>query len=165
MSNDGATSSKPGRVAAARATGFLVLWLVLAGASPADLPAGILAAALATWASVRLLPAGQWSVHPIALTCLVFRFFRQSIGAGIDVARRALDPRLALRPGFVSYPVRLSPGTARNVFVTLTSLLPGTVPAGNEAGHLVYHCLDVDQPVASQLASEETALSEAAGHD
>ena len=165
MSNDGANCSKPRRVAAARATGFLVLWLVLAGASPADLPAGILAAALATWTSVRLLPAGQWSFHPIAVTDLVLRFLRQSIGAGIDVARRAIDPRLPLHPGFVTYPVRLPPGTARNAFVTLTSLLPGTVPAGNDGGRLVYHCLDVNQPVVSQLAAEEAALSRAIGDD
>jgi len=30
-------------------------------------------------------------------------FLRQSIVAGIDVAQRALDPRLPLRPGFVVY--------------------------------------------------------------
>ena len=65
----------------------------------------------------------------------MFRFLRQSIGAGIDVAWRALDPRLPLRPGFVVYPVSIPPGTARNVFTTLTSLLPGTVPAGEESGH------------------------------
>jgi multicomponent Na+:H+ antiporter subunit E len=89
----------------------------------------------------------------------------QSIVAGADVARRALDPRLPLRPGFVAYPVYFPPGTARNVFTALTSLLPGTVPAGDERGQLVYHCLDVDQPVLSQLAAEEAALSEALRHD
>jgi multicomponent Na+:H+ antiporter subunit E len=89
----------------------------------------------------------------------------QSIVAGIDVARRALDPRLPLRPGFVSYPVCFPPGPARNAFTSLTSLLPGTVPAGDDGEHLVYHCLDVDQPVVAQLAAEETALSRAVGDD
>jgi multicomponent Na+:H+ antiporter subunit E len=83
----------------------------------------------------------------------------------VDVARRALDPRLPLRPGFVAYPVRFAPGPTRNAFTTLTSLLPGTVPTGDDGGQLVYHCLDVDQPVVSQLAAEEAALSRALGDD
>lgn len=149
----------------ARAAGFLGFWLILSGFTLADLVVGSLAAVMATWASLRLLPAGQWSFRPIALARLVLRFLYQSIVAGIDVARRALDPRLPLRPGFVTYPVRFPPGTARNAFTTLTSLLPGTVPAGDDSEHLVYHCLDVDQPVVAQLAAEETALSRAVGDD
>jgi multicomponent Na+:H+ antiporter subunit E len=39
------------------------------------------------------------------------------------------------------------------------------VPAGAERGHLIYHCLDVEQPVMSQLAAEEAALARALGHD
>jgi multicomponent Na+:H+ antiporter subunit E len=149
----------------ARAAGFLGFWLILSGYTPADLVLGALAAVMATWVSLRLLPPGRWSFRPIALGRLVLRFLYQSIVAGIDVAWRALDPRLPLRPGFVTYPDRFSPGTARNVFTTLTSLLPGTVPAGDDGRHLVYHCLDVDQPVVAQLAAEETALSRAVGDD
>jgi multicomponent Na+:H+ antiporter subunit E len=136
-----------------RVVAFLGLWLVLSGTNAADLPIGIAAAVAATWTSLHLL-AG-----------LALRFLYQSVVAGADVARRALDPRLPLRPGFVAYPVRFPPGTARNVFTTLTSLLPGTVPAGEESGKLLYHCLDVDQPVVSQLAAEEAALSRALRDD
>jgi len=50
------------------------------------------------------------------------------------------------------------------MFAALTSLLPGTVPAGDQNGQFVYHCLDVDQPVALQLAAEETALAQAICH-
>ena len=149
----------------ARTAGFLAFWVILSGLNPADLPVGALAAVIATWSSLRLLPPGQWSFRPIALTQLVLRFLRQSIGAGIDVAWRALDPRLPLRPGFVVYPVSVPPGNARNVFTALTSLLPGTVPTGEESGQLVYDCLDVDQPVVSQLAAEEAALSRALRND
>jgi len=137
---------------------FLGLWLILAGADPADLPVGIAAAIAATWTSLRLMPPGQSRPSVVALAGLALRFFYQSVVAGADVARRALDPRLPLRPGFVSYPVGFPPGASRNAFATLTSLLPGTVPAGDENGQLVYHCLDVDQPVAAQLAAEEAAL-------
>jgi multicomponent Na+:H+ antiporter subunit E len=124
-----------------------------------------LTAAAATWASLRLLPPGPWRLRPVALVRLALRFLWQSIVAGADVARRALDPRLPLRPGFVTYPVGFPPGTARNVFTSLTSLLPGTVPAGDENGQIIYHCLDLDQPVVFQLAAEEAALSRALGDD
>lgn len=142
-----------------RAAWFLVLWLVLIGADPADLPAGALSAALATWVSLLLLPHGRAVRSPAGMARLALRFLFQSVIAGADVARRALDPRLPLRPGFVAYPVHFPPGMTRNMFTTLTSLLPGTVPTGEDNGQLVYHCLDVNQPVASQLAAEEAALS------
>src|SRR5262249_10871278 len=153
----------PGAVS--RAAWFAALWLVIAGADPADLPVGAVAAAVATWTSLLLLPAGGARVSPVAMARPPLRFLFESVVAGADVARRALDPRLPLRPGFVAYPVRFPPGTTRNVFTTLTSLLPGTVPIGEEGGDLVYHCLDVDQPVVAQLSAEEAALSRALGDD
>jgi multicomponent Na+:H+ antiporter subunit E len=145
--------SRPG---ALRALGFLVLWVVVTGSSPADLVAGAVAAFAATLASLHLLRPGTGRVRPAALARLVLHFLRQSAVAGIDVARRALDPRLPLNPGFVVYPVRLPPGLGRNMFTALMSLLPGTVPTGSaEGGGLLIHCLDVEQPVAAQLAAEE----------
>ena len=163
-SPDGVAGSVAPR-ALARAAGFLVLWLVLAGAAPADLPAGLAAAVAATWTSLRLLPPGSARLSPAALVRLALRFAYQSAVAGLDVAWRALDPRLPLRTGFVAYPVGFPPGAARNAFATLTSLLPGTVPVGDEGERLLYHCLDVEQPVVSQLAAEEAALARAIGHD
>jgi multicomponent Na+:H+ antiporter subunit E len=161
----GATAGRLAPTVIARAAWFLGLWLVLAGADLADLPAAALAVVAATWTSLRLLPPAGSRGSPGAVARLALRFLYQSVVAGLDVARRALDPRLPLRPGFVAYPVRFPPGTARNAFTTLTSLLPGTVPAGEEGGAVLYHCLDVDQPVVSQLAAEEAALSRALGDD
>ena len=50
-------------------------------------------------------------------------------------------------------------GLARNTFTTITSLLPGTVPCGEEDGVLIYHCLDTTQPVVDQLLDEERRLA------
>jgi multicomponent Na+:H+ antiporter subunit E len=147
-----------------RATALFGFWLILSGADPAGLAVGAMASLLATWASLRLLPAGTWRPRPASLVRLALRFLRQSTIAGVDVAWRALDPRLPLRPGFVIFPVRLPAGTARNVFCTLTSLLPGTVPAGSDdSGSLVIHCLDVRQPVLADLTAEEALLIRALG--
>jgi len=147
-----------------RSVGFFVLWIMLSGGNPADLVAGAAAVLAATWASLRLLPPGTSRVRPVALAELSFRFLRQSVVAGVDVARRALDPRLPIHPGFVVYPVGLSPGPARNTCTTLMSLLPGTVPTGSDkSGALLIHCLDVEQPVVAQLAADEALLVRAMG--
>jgi multicomponent Na+:H+ antiporter subunit E len=148
-----------------RTTFFFGFWLILYGVKSPDLLVGFSTAIVATWASLLLLSPGRWRFNPIALSKLFQRVAIQSIVAGIDVARRALDPRMPLRPGFVNYPVRFPPGATRNTFATLTSLLPGTVPAGYQNGQIVYHCLDIDQPVISQLAAEEAALAQALGND
>jgi multicomponent Na+:H+ antiporter subunit E len=150
--------------AISRAVGFFGFWLVLTGADSADLAAGSVAAVAATWASLRLMPAEQWNLRPIKLAKFVLHFLRQSIAAGTDVALRALDPRLPLRPGFVIYQARLPPGTKRNAFCAIMSLLPGTLPCGPAEGHgLTIHCLDVTQPVVDQLAAEETLCMQTLG--
>jgi multicomponent Na+:H+ antiporter subunit E len=94
----------------------------------------------------------------------VLHFLRQSIVAGIDVAWRALDPRLRLRPGFVVYQAQLPPGTTRETFCAIMSLMPGTLPCGPAEGNgLTIHCLDVTQPVAEQLAVEEVLCMQTLG--
>jgi multicomponent Na+:H+ antiporter subunit E len=145
-----------------RAVGFIMLWLILSGADPAGFAAGAVAVVAATWTSLVLLPPEGLRASPAAIGRLVLRFLHQSIVAGMDVAWRALDPRLPLRPGFVTYPTRLAPGTLRNTFCTVSSLLPGTLPAGSDAGGaLLIHCLDTREPVREQLAEEEAALTRA----
>src|SRR6476620_6662881 len=84
--------------AVSRAAGFFGFWLVLTGADAGDLAAGVFAAVAATWASLRLMPAERWNSNPVKLTRFVLHFLRQSIAAGTEVALRALDPRLSLRP-------------------------------------------------------------------
>lgn len=110
------------------------------------------------------MPAQQWSLHPIRLAEFVLHFLCQSIVAGTDVALRALDPRLPVRPGFVVYPTHLPPGTKRSAFCAIMSLLPGTLPCGPADGNdLAVHCLDVTQPVVEQLATEEALFTRTFG--
>jgi multicomponent Na+:H+ antiporter subunit E len=139
-----------------RAVGFFAFWVVLSGFKLTDLPVGVATAVGATWSSLQLSPPGQWSFRPTALARLVLSFLRQSIGAGIEVAGQALDPRLPLRPGSIVYRTQLPQGAKRNAFCTLTSMLPGTLPFGtDETGAVVFHCLDTTKPVTDQLSAEE----------
>ncbi len=164
MSNLGVAAGVSWLTAIWRMTVFLAVWLVLTGADPADLPAGIAAIVAATWTSMRLLPPRRSHVSAPALLSLGLRFFRQSVAAGFDVACRALDPRLPLRPGFVIYAARLPPGPALNTFCTFISLAPGTLPVGpDDSGAIVVHCLDVGQPVAAHLAADDRLLTQAIG--
>jgi multicomponent Na+:H+ antiporter subunit E len=153
-----------GLPAVIRSLVFLGIWFALYGPDVAALPVGLGAAAAATWTSLRLLPPGSFHPRPASLFVLALRFVWQSVAAGIDVARRALEPRLRLRPGFVAYPIRMRPSPARSTFLSMASLLPGTLPTGlDETGALVVHCLDTEQPVVPQMAAEETRLIRALG--
>jgi len=119
---------------------------------------------MATWTSLYLAPSVESNPSFVRLVILVPRFVRESVIAGADVARRALDPRLPLQPGFVIYPTRLPQGVTRNTFCSLMSLLPGTLPTGSDKdGAIVVHCLDVTQPVAKQMAEEERLFVRALG--
>ncbi|HYN78694.1 MAG TPA: Na+/H+ antiporter subunit E [Lamprocystis sp. (in: g-proteobacteria)] len=160
--------SNPGsRAALSRGAGLFVFWLLLsrpgAGTTPelaGDLTVGLVAAALATWASLRLSPPTPGRLRFRALARFALHFVWQSIVAGVDVARRAFDPRLPLKPGYLAYPVRLPPGPKRDAFGAVTSLMPGTLPVGTDTnGALVYHCLDMDQPVAANLSRDEALLT------
>jgi multicomponent Na+:H+ antiporter subunit E len=124
-----------------------------------DLVLGLAASLVATRVSLRLLPPSPVAIHCAALAKLAARFLAQSILAGLDVARRAFDPRLPLNPGYLAYPLRIPQGRGRAVFGAYTSLMPGTLPVGtDETGALVYHCLDQGQPIASGLARDEALL-------
>jgi len=145
---------------------FLAFWIIIAGTGTADLIVGALAAIIVSWVSLKLLPPASNRINFAAICRFVPAFLYQSIVAGIDVAWRALAPRLRLRPGFVVYPMRLPPGAAHSAFCTVTSLLPGTLPSGcDEKGNLIVHCLDESQPIVEQLRSEEALLMKIMGYD
>jgi multicomponent Na+:H+ antiporter subunit E len=142
--------------AVARWAGFFCLWLVIGPTGVADLLVATLSAAAAAWASLRLLPPAPWRLRLAPLAHLALRFLAQSVNAGTDVARRALAPAMPLRPGFVSVPLRLAPGTARDAFCAQASLLPGTLPASpGPDGALRVHCLDLAQDVRAQMRADE----------
>ncbi len=102
--------------AAARAAFFFAFWLAISGWKAGDLPVGLAGAVAAAWTSLGLLPAKVSRLRLGGLAALAFSFARGSVVSGFDVARRALRPQLDLRPGFVTAPLRLPPGSARNAF-------------------------------------------------
>ncbi len=152
----------PRRAAMARAIVFAAFWIVLMPSGKAgDLAMGAFATFCATWTSLRLLPPAAGRLRMGALLLQVPHLLRESIVAGVDVARRAFSPRVPLAPGFVDFPTTFPRGAARNGFTSITSLLPGSVPAGDSGTTIVYHALDVAQPVVAQLDVEQRRLAQA----
>lgn len=150
------------RAAVTRGLSFLLLWLLLMPSiKPGNLLIGLLTAVAAVWLSLRLLPPVAGYLHFGRFAALSPHFLWVSILAGVDVARRALDPRLPLRCGLVDCPLGYPPGMARNTFATFTSLMPGTVAIIGDGRILTYHCLDITQPVVEQLWAEERLMAKA----
>jgi multicomponent Na+:H+ antiporter subunit E len=147
------------RIAAAaafRTVLFLMVWIIVGGWAVKDLPVGILTAAAAAWISLKLMPSRGARLHYLAMVLLGLDFLRESVVSGVDVARRAFSPKLDIDPGYVVCPLRTPEGPARGAFLTMASLLPGTLPTGlDESGGLIVHALDVKSPVADGLAHEE----------
>lgn len=136
---------------------FAALWLGLTGADPDGFWAGLLVVPAVVWLSRQLLPPGRglrWG----RVLALLPRFLWQSLVGGVDVARRAFDPRLPLRPGWRRVPVSLPDG-ARVALGAELSLMPGTLVAGAEGDALLVHLLDRDQDVDRAVAREAALLA------
>lgn len=158
-----------------RRTGlYFLLWLTLSSAEEGwwgrlatgdrvagDLAAGLVAAWLAAEASLRLLPPGTFRARPGALLRLAAAFLVKSVAAGWDLALRALAPKVRLAPGYHLHTCGLGRGPARETFLALTSLVPGSLPVRAEGTEITYHVLDTSAPNAGQLANEERLVRDA----
>jgi multicomponent Na+:H+ antiporter subunit E len=155
----------PTRLSIARFTFFFCIWLIVANSKLADLPIGIVAAALALWISLRLVLPQPVNIRFVPLARFTFRLLSCSILAGVDVARRALLPRLDLLPGFVTSPLTLQSGVIRDVFLLYQSLQPGTLPTGVDDDHFEVHCLDISRPVIETIEADEVLFKRAIAHE
>ncbi|HSK40686.1 MAG TPA: Na+/H+ antiporter subunit E [Arenibaculum sp.] len=137
---------------------FGSIWLVLTNADPSAVPAGILAAGAASFASLRLAPPSGFRVRLLSVPGFVAGFLWRSLLGGIDVASRALSVSPRLDPGFIRYPVALPKDLRRSVLAGEMSLLPGTLSAGYAGDSMYVHCLDLGKPVSAGLAQEEKRI-------
>jgi multicomponent Na+:H+ antiporter subunit E len=138
----------------------------MAGTGKPELVVGLVAAGLATWVSLILLPARGGHLRAIPLLRLFLRFMRDSLVAGVEVAMIALRPKMRLKPGVIEFPTRLPQGGPRAFFNSFTSLMPGTLavePAEN--GHPQFHCLDTDKPVVGEMKVHEALVLRSLGEE
>lgn len=136
-----------------------VLWLVISSANPSALIPGLIFAAAGTWLGAWLLPTGASRLRLGPVLRLMPGFAWRSLLGGIDVAWRALRPRMPLAPGWFVYRTTLPPGAARVSFGNEISLTPGTLAAGGHEDDLYVHCLDRHRPVAAMIEREERRVA------
>lgn len=120
-----------------------VVWLALAGFG--DWPIGALLAILAAALGAWLVPGEVYPWRPLRLLTFFVWFVWASWWGGVDVARRALAPRLSVVPVLHRHRLLLPAGLPRTVFVAVLSLLPGTLSVeleqGDDGDVLVVHAL------------------------
>jgi multicomponent Na+:H+ antiporter subunit E len=87
-------------------------------------------------------------------------FLWGSLRGGMDVALRAIHPRLPLAPALQDYPLRIPDGPGRVLLIDVISLMPGTLSADLRGDTLAVHVLDGRQPVLPKIqALEERAAA------
>lgn len=103
------------------------LWLALNGLSGWLL--GLLVSLAGGVAGAWLVPAHPYPWRPHRLLGFALFFVRASLAGGVDVAWRAMHPRLPIEPTWLEYPLSLPPGQPRTLMISVVSLLPGTLSA------------------------------------
>jgi multicomponent Na+:H+ antiporter subunit E len=151
----------PAAAALRRFALYFALWLVIAWQEA--MVVGALAAGLAAWVSLRLLPPHTRAVRPFRIVKLAPGFLWASFLGGLDVIWRAFHPAMPLNPGWIAYRSRLPSGGARVALGNDLSLMPGTLAAGGSGAIIYVHCLDVTQAVDRQIAREEQRIGESIG--
>jgi multicomponent Na+:H+ antiporter subunit E len=130
------------RAVVGRAALFVLLWLVLTEGDVRSPVLALLLIGASVALSLRMVPPVESSWRPLAAVRLGTFFLRESLHGGVDVALRALDPRLPIDPLIVDHRIRLPDGPARVLFVASVSLLPGTLSTRVDGATLRVHLLD-----------------------
>jgi multicomponent Na+:H+ antiporter subunit E len=119
---------------------------------------GVPAVLATTWLSAALLPATGWSWRGAARFALFFLW--ESLRGGIDVARRAFDPRMPLAPGFFDHELEVRPDLARVAVINTSSLMPGSLVVDIDGQTLRVHALDLLHPSSPRtVAGAETRIA------
>lgn len=134
------------------------LWWTLTGANGVSLIGGATVVS-AVAVSLRLSPPSTLPLSLPGLIGFAAFFVARSLQAGSQVALMALRPRLALAPALVPIALRLQGRTERAVLSATLNLLPGTLVAGGDAGHLLVHVLDANGPIEAQVRAAEVRVA------
>ncbi len=123
---------------------LLLVWISLDGVDSifVGLVFALLGAALGSW----LVPGEPYPWRPFRLALFLGYFVRESLRGGLDVAWRALHPRLPVAPGYLEHRCRLPAGLPRTAFIGIVSLLPGSLSVEllDDDGLLRIHMLTLD---------------------
>ena len=142
----------------ARAALLALFWWILSNGDLESWVIGGPVVLLATGSSL-LVSHGvnhQWRLS--GLISFVPFFLWRSFCGSIDVARRAMHPKMPLEPAFIDYNLSLSDGAPRLFMANVVSLLPGTLSAELREDCLKVHVLDANADVLGELQGLESKV-------
>jgi multicomponent Na+:H+ antiporter subunit E len=150
---------------ATRRLGALVLrvallglcWWAISEGEPDALLIGALAVTLTAAFSLSMHPPAAFSL--VGLLRFVPVFLWRSLAGGVDVARRALIPRMPIQPSLMEYRTELPEGLPRVVLANVISLLPGTLSADIDGDVLCLHVLSEDAGEEASLRRLERSVA------
>lgn len=120
---------------------LLVLWWVLVEANPASLVFGAVAAVAASYLSLTLYPVDQAGIRAWRLVPLLGWLCVQGLRGGLDVAWRAIHPRLPVDPAWTKVRLTSDHAAANSLLGGMISVLPGSLAAGPANGVMDLHLL------------------------
>lgn len=137
------------------ALGAAIWWALADAEFPGGAGALVALGAVAATAAAGLALRGRDERRPRVHRMPRFAafFLWRSLFGGVDVARRALVPRVAVDPGYVDHDPRLPEGSARALYIAVVSVMPGTLVAEQltPGGVLRVHVIDTTLPVDEDL--------------
>ena len=146
---------------AARALSFGVVWAILTGGQGWAVGVPVILLASATTPPLQRVSRGSIT----GLFRFLPYFVWNSLLGGIDVAWRALHPRLPIEPRLLEYEMALDLPAARILMANTVTLLPGTLSADLRGRILVVHVLDGHSSIAERLADLERRVADLFGLD
>lgn len=139
----------------------LLWWSITEGAGGWAM--GVPVIALAVGTAHLLQPRRQLRLRPLGALRFTGFFLVQSLRAGLDVALRALRPRMRLAPALLEYRLQLPAGPARVFLADTMSLLPGTLSTELRDDCLCLHVLDARQSIEADLRQVEVRVADLFG--
>jgi len=130
---------------------LLIVWLLLQrSVAPGHLLLGAVLGVAVPLFTQRFWPERVPVRRPLVLLRFLAVVLYDIVVANFSVARLALGPASAVRPGFARMPLSLENDFAITVLASTISLTPGTVSAQLDAArtHLVVHYLACDDEEA-----------------
>lgn len=148
------------RAAVVRFLVLLLLWWILAEGDTRFWHYGLVATAVATVVSLRAIPPARPRTgrRPWEIPALGGWFLLALLRGGVDVARRALDPRLPISPHTRRLPILSETPAGRRLALWIINLTPGTLVVDEGEDWVELHVLAEDIDAQQAWAGLEQRL-------
>ncbi len=143
----------------ARLAILALFWSVLSGGNRESWVIGGPVVLIATAWSHMISGRVRHPLRPVGLIRFLPFFLWRSFCASIDVARRALHPKVLLDPALLDFTLHLPVGAPRLFMANVVSLLPGTLSAELAGDRLRVHVLDTRTDFFEDLQSLEIRVA------